>query len=329
MIIDIWKNLEEATTANGKYLIRRYSFNADADIYAALRRSTGEKGIAVSIGSAFDFDISRYADFKDIKIEKAQDEYKRGNTLILILLTNPQHLNVFATLCTDLIHELGNITQEARIVKGLFNRLEHWKSLFAEASSDGLSPEAQRGLYGELFFLRSWLRNCADQIRCLTAWVGPEKAIRDFQLEDWALEVKTSYGNNHQRLSIASERQLDTTKLSRLVLFHLAIEVQQENGETLNQLVSAIRDLIADDYMMLVQFNAKLLLAGYFDHHISMYESKGYQTRKESYYTVEGKFPRIEEKDILPGVGDVKYSIIISDFEEYMIPQDFVFEIIN
>ncbi len=40
--------------------------------------------------------------------------------------------------------------------------------------------------------------------------------------------------------------------------------------------------------------------------------------REEDFYKIEKSFPRIEEKELMKGVGDVKYSIILtSDTEKH------------
>ena len=58
--------------------------------------------------------------------------------------------------------------------------------------------------------------------------------------------------------------------------------------------------------------NRKLIRAGYFIHHESYYENISYVIRGKDFYTVNENFPRIEEKDLMKGVGDVKYSIILT-----------------
>jgi hypothetical protein len=329
MIKEIWDELLGTSDSRGNIIIRRYSVNSIPEIYIAIRRSTGEKGFALSVDASIELNLSRYDSFKDIRIEKFPDEFKERNNLILILLSNQRDDEVFETLCLDLIEDLGSINNESHQVRELFNRLEKWKSLFEMADEEGLNAEAQRGLFGELYFLRNWLNNSTNHSRCIKSWLGPDKAIRDFQLMDWAIEVKTTFGNNHQKLAIANERQLDSTALHTLILFHLSLERQQENGETLNQLISSVKSLLFNDYLTLIQFKAKLLLAGYFDNHVSLYENSGYLIRQASYYHVRDNFPRIEEMDIRPGVGEVKYTIIISDQVSYNINEDYVFEIIN
>lgn len=138
--------------------------------------------------------------------------------------------------------------------------------------------------------------------------------------------MKTTHGNNHQKVHISSERQLDITNLDNLFLNHLSLEIRQQSGESLNQIVDAVIGLLSSDFTALNQFRRKLIEAGYFDHHRQLYTDIGYFIRQDDYYKVENQFPRIEESDIRNGVGDVKYSIIVSQCNDYNISEDVVFK---
>jgi hypothetical protein len=273
--------------------------------------------------------LSRYSNLKDASLSLAPDEKDSSKKLLLVKLLSIQHKDVFATLCEDLIAGIANTSDDGRLLKELLNRFEKWKSLFERAELQGLLFEEQRGLYGELYFLRKWLNFSSDMQRCVQTWLGPEKELRDFQFENWALEVKTTYGNNHQKIHISSERQLDTANLGMLILYHISIESQQHHGETLNALVESILDKLSDDVSAQIQFRSKLLHGGYYFHHFALYENTGYHIRNDSFYHVNDGFPRIEERDVRKGVGDVKYSIILSDYNNYIIPEQSVFEILK
>jgi hypothetical protein len=151
----------------------------------------------------------------------------------------------------------------------------------------------------------------------LNTWVGTSKEIRDFQFNNWALEVKTTIGNNHQKIHVSSERQLDITHVDNLYLYHLSLEKVQESGESLPQLVSSIQALFHSDTISLNRFKSKLYEVGYFEQH-ELYNNIGYHIRQANYYKVEGDFPRLQENELRNGVGDVKYSIIVSQCQEYL-----------
>ncbi len=328
-ISDIWNELENDMSSSTGLLLRRYAATILPDVFIGFRKTDGQRALALLMQKESNANLSRYAQFKDVKLEIVPDERETTKSFLLILLVNKQHTDVFASLCEDLISGIMDVKDDVKLVRKLLNRLEKWKSLFDKASIDGLGPEEQRGLYGELYFLRKCINSSVDYQKCILLWVGSESAIRDFQLSDWALEVKTTHGNNHQKIQISSERQLDKKNLNSLILFHLSLEVQQQNGESLNGLIDEIITLLASDIASQSQFRMKLLLAGYFNHHRHLYESTGYQTRNEHFYLVKNDFPRIEEKDIRKGVGDVKYSIILSDYKDYILEESNVLEMIN
>ena len=71
------------------------------------------------------------------------------------------------------------------------------------------------------------------------------------------------------------------------------------------------------------------MLGGYFEEHRDLYNETGYQIRQESIYNVKDGFPRLEEKDIPKGVGDVKYTIILSDASNYIIEAETLFNAIK
>lgn len=328
-INDKWDRLESDDSASASILLSRYSATVFPDVFIGLYSTERLRCIAVRLKKDNSIMLAKYTRLKDIKLELLPDDKDDAKIFLLIILVDSLHNDVFATLCEDLISGIADIKDEDNVVRELLNRFEKWKSLFDKASAEGLSSEEQRGLYGELYFLNRWLSCSNDYSRCIQSWVGTERAIKDFQFSGWALEVKTTHGNNHQKIQINNERQLDTENLNTLILLHLSLEAQQQNGETLNNIATAIIELLHNDIATQTQFRSKLLQAGYFNHHRQLYENTGYQIRQEDYYLVNNEFPRIEEKDIRSGVGDVKYSIILSEYAGYIIPESLVLEIIS
>lgn len=325
----IWEELERDKSFSKGLLLRRYSGSVLPDVFIALTVPESLRCIAASISSSIHVSLIPYANLRDISIELIPDEKHSGKSMLLIKLLNDQHKDIFSVLCEDLIANISAVINEDQLVKELLSRFEQWKSLFDKAASNGLIPEEQRGLFGELNFIRKYLGSIPDYQYVISSWVGPEKQIRDFQSGTWSLEVKTSFGNNHQRIHISNERQLDISNLDNLFLYHLSIEARQKSGETLNQLVDSIIDMLGADFIALTRFKSKLLEGGYFDRHRYLYEDTGYYIRQETFYKVENEFPRLEEKDIPSGVGDVKYSLILSHCSGFIATEQQVLQTIT
>jgi hypothetical protein len=326
-IDQIWKELENDLSATSGFLFRRYSGTIQPNVFVGLKVPEKVRCIATFLKSPVNIDLSPFSNLKDIQTEVIVDTKNANGRILLFKLVNNTHCDVFSNLSEDLMLNIGSPEDEHALVQNLLNRFHKWKSLFDKLNSPGLSLEEQHGLYAELHLLHKLLLSqISNRANIIRAWVGPDKNIKDFQVGSFAIEVKCTTGNNHQRIHINSERQLDTTNLERLLLYHLSVETRQKNRESVVSLVSRIIDLLVNDPITLSLFRAKLIEAGYFDHHAHLYEHVGYVIRSETFYNVTFGFPRIEERDLRPGVGDVKYSIITSQCDDFILAES---EVLN
>lgn len=322
-ILEIWNDLEKA---NSKGLLKKlYSNDKNQCVYGIFKNPEQYCGIAISVSNDIRIDISPFSNLQDLKVSLYNDSSFENHVILLIELLDYSSRDIFSILCEDLVITVSKLVSEQSIIKTALNQLEKWKSLFDKYNSIGLTPAEQQGLFGELNFLQKYLSNGFEQTSILNTWVGVDRALRDFQYNNWALEVKTTAGNNHQKISISSERQLDETLLDNLYLYHLSVEVSKGNGENLNNKIASIRQKFENNAIALNIFNAKLLEVGYFDKHAEIYNERCYQLRQENFYKIEKDFPRIKENEIRDGVGDVKYSVILSQCKEYLISENTIF----
>jgi hypothetical protein len=328
-IKEIWDQLENDNSFSTRLLLRRYSGTVLPDVFVAIQNPEKIRCIAALIGNQVPVDVIQFANLRDISVEVLPDEGRQDKKYLLFKLLNHQHNDVFAVLCEDLMLSIEKITSETELINELFNRFEKWKSLFDSAASQGLNSEEQRGLYGELILMRTLLNNFSDKHLVVEAWKGSERHARDFQYQSWAIEVKTTHGKNHQKVHINNERQLDRSNFSNLYLYHLSLEAFDNSGESLNNIIDSIRNILQNNIRSLNRFNSKLFEGGYFDHHSELYISKGYLIRQNSFFSVEGDFPRVEESDLRNGVGDVQYTIILSSLSSYKIPEQQVIQTIS
>lgn len=325
-IKQIWSQLEANNSAVPGLFKLRYSDTSKCDVFLGVKFPETHRVLILkaplTIGKEFNF---RY-EFRGLKFDKIYDPDDSRYILLNLVLVDKQFKDVFDTLVADVLSAVINETDIKVILKNYSNRLIKWQSLFERFKQQGLTLEEQRGLFGELFFLRKFLQTNSDFQNIVASWIGAEKQIRDFQFGRWSVEVKTTHGNNHQKIHISSERQLDTRNLDYLFVNHISLDVRQQSGETLNQLVDAVTEILTRDFTALNQFRNKLTEAGFFDHHRSLYAETGYFIRQEVFYKVENMFPRIEERDIRGGVGDVKYSIVVSQCSDFIRAEEVVFQ---
>ena len=240
----------------------------------------------------------------------------------MILLVDSVQKDIFTVLCEDLIRTVQPINVPQEVVSNLIVRIQQWQMLFDKLKIAGLSELSQIGLYGELTFLRRILQSSDKRESLVRFWVGPQGANQDFSFPNCAVEVKTTHGKNHQKIHISNERQLDTSTIPRLYLYHISVDVRVNNGETLNECIDDLISLLFSDPIALSIFRLQLSSIGYFDVHRELYSTTGYEIRHERAFKVDGDFPRIIEANVPSGVGDVQYTIIIPDDTPWNVSTD-------
>jgi len=328
-INQIWKELENDNSFSKGLLLRRYSGAVLPDVYVAMQHPEKYLCICISISDSIEVNISSFSNLQEIQVDLYPSPTQSEKNALVFKLLNFQHKDIFTVLCEDLIASIATETNERKLVKEILNRFEKWKSLFNKIGLQGLTPEEQRGLFGELYFLRKYLQVNSNFLEIVNTWLGTEKQVRDFQSGTWAVEVKTTHGNNHQKVHISSERQLDTTNLDDLFLYHISLEQMQKSGETLNDIVDSVIAILETDVIAANKFKSKIYEVGYFELQRSLYDGKGYFIRQDIFYKIENDFPRIQESEIRVGVGDVKYSIILSQCTTFIIDENAVLDIVK
>lgn len=328
-INQIWDELANDKSVAKGLLLRRYSGAVLPDVYVAIQHPEKLFCICISISDSIEVSISSFSNLQEIQVDLYPSPTQTGKNALVFKLLNFQHKDIFIVLCDDLIASVSTETNEKKLVKEILNRFEKWKSLFNKIGLQGLTPEEQRGLFGELYFLRKYFQVNYNFLDVINTWLGTEKQVRDFQSGTWAVEVKTTHGNNHQKVHISSERQLDTTNLDDLFLYHISLEQMQNSGETLNDIVDSLYAILETDAIALNKLKSKIYEAGYFELQRSLYDGKGYFIRQNVFYKVENDFPRIQENEIRVGVGDVKYSIILSQCLSFVHDETDVFNILK
>ena len=233
----------------------------------------------------------------------------------LVLTSNDvAYDNVFTAMIANISQALSVLPDERTAVEVVMVRLSQWQRFFEKQRFDGLNEENQRGIFGELVFIREHLLGFSNRLtEIVSGWTGPKNRHHDFQFGDVAIEAKTTIGKQHQRISISSEQQLDDSLVGSLYIFHISMSPVEGNPNTLPSLVRSIRSEIVVSPQASSAFNDGLFDRGYLDAHEWKYSNTGYVIRETAMYHVAGDFPRITERNLPSGVGDLKYSVSVSE----------------
>lgn len=247
--------------------------------------------------------------------------------LICLELSSSRFRDVFFSLAEDLCRLLSSQRTEEAAVKVLLKRLYDWQRFLKRFKPEGLSLEAQVGLFGELDILRSVFLSNLNTHRAIQGWRGCKKANQDFQFPDFALEVKTTTAVIPERVFISNVQQLDDRKIARMYLGIISVHRNEATGISLPGIISQIRGTL--DGQTLQLFNEGLIEVGYLDTHESTYEKALYQLQKRSFFAIVEGFPRFRIDEVPKGILSVKYSVSIDACRPFETDMDSVIEAVS
>jgi hypothetical protein len=228
-----------------------------------------------------------------------------GTTLDVVLRAS-SHSDIFTALVADLLVVLAHTTGGPG--RAVVDRLGEWQRMLASVSPEGLSPERQRGLFGELHTLSELLLPAFGS-SAVFAWTGPDRELQDFQFGTGSIEVKTAAGHDPSNVRISSERQLDDVGPGALFLVTLALDARQGGrGLSLPEIVARVRRQ-ATELGVATELDQRLVRAGYLDTQSHRYLDRRYGVRQRHVHHVRDGFPRITERTRPAGLTSIAYSL--------------------
>jgi hypothetical protein len=314
-----WERLEADQHATG-VTVRRIYPGSSYDIFIAVRHSGNCRMLTLRIPER-DADealheLRALPSTRGLNMELVS--LPGDGSELRVVLTDVGLREVFNPLAGDIAAASQQAPDPAAAVLAAVSRFERWQRMLEKLADTGLTPEARRGLFGELSILRSHLLPQMSATDAVAAWTGPAAANQDFQLHDAAIEVKTSIGKEPQTLMISNERELDPCGTPWLLLAFLSLDEHRGgSGESLNATVTGARAAMTDAAARSL-LDDLLVRAGYLESQRDLYDEPKYTVRKERFWHVTGDFPRITEADLRPGVGDCRYRISTTGLDEYV-----------
>lgn len=320
---EIWQSLEaSAPEQKAGYIRRRVKPQAVCDLFLSVAKPSNQHMLQVNLTGASVAAVANLPPTRGLDVTVVGSEDGQNSLMLQLALRERRFDQIFDALISDVIEVVDQAQSESVAVTAFVGRLRQWQKFLEQVGPDGLSREAQQGLYGELWFLRERLIPLVGLTPALLAWAGPDGAHQDFQLQSCAIEVKTTATKEPQQIIIQSERQLDDRGLAALFLFHLSLDIYEGGGgESLIKMIDSLRQLLKDDALALEMFEDRLLTVGFIQLQAPFYERTGYSIRHAYLYQVRDTFPRIVEADLKPGVGAVRYSIAVSECRHFAVTE--------
>lgn len=216
--------------------------------------------------------------------------------------------DVFDLVSTAILAQMENGSDPVEAVR---TTLARWRRFWGAAPQAGLTPEEVRGLFGELWFLGTWLlpRDHGQ----VAHWLGPTGTRHDFQWPDLAVEVKATTSTRGHIHRVNGIDQLETPVGAQLCLFSLRVREEATGSNSLVTLIESISDQLSDDPTALDGFETRLSQAGYSAAESDRYGESRFRVVSERLYEVADGFPRLSSDSFSDGLPDgierVEYDI--------------------
>lgn len=233
-----------------------------------------------------------------------------GGPILYVRLKDSAQLELFETLCRDVMAAGELASTEAEALERAIGRTFRWHYLLRGGKLEALTEEAQKGLIGEIEILKLLMASLGAK-PALAAWTGPSGAPKDFELKADCIEVKARRGASQPFVKIASEHQLADVPDRRLWLSVLAVDkVQHPHGRTLTEYVCEVTELLErTEPSAIMDWDLHLVDAGYDTLHD--YSAWRWIVSSPEFHSVAEGFPRITAPVPL-GVSGVTYALALS-----------------
>lgn len=238
-----------------------------------------------------------------------------SNELIIILQENDL-TDIFIMFIEDIIKSISILSTHDDAILRISQRVTFWKRLFGKFTGGLLTELQQRGLYGELLILESFLKETKNHSKVIDAWQAPTGTNQDFYFGKTAIEVKTTK-LNHPTIKISNEFQLDSTFFENLYICFIRLSEWPNGKDTLLNKIKEIRNILKSTPFLTNDFNQKLSCLGISSDLENEYDKLSYTIRTITCYLVTDGFPRIISSMLYNGVSHVSYEISPDECSEF------------
>ncbi|MEH6671561.1 PD-(D/E)XK motif protein [Halopseudomonas sp.] len=311
VVLGIWKALRDDASHIGWRVIDLMEVGP-CRIKVGRYTPGNQEAILIGFSSIKTASLSHLPHGKGFRMEKVElGGYSDGHQWLAVVRQPAGSLELFATVAADIARFLGfsKSQSEQLLYQQFLGRVRSWQE-FMQKGREGLSPEAELGLVGELFFLELLHGEGPMLNTIIEAWKGPFHGLHDFELGYGAIEVKATLAKEGFPIRIMSLDQLDDSQHAPLYLIGMRFSVSG-TGLTLPALVDRLRSSYISDTSALQIFEDALLAAGYLDLHENLY-TRSFSLKETRLYLVDSEFPRLTPFNLSPAIRRAQYEVDLS-----------------
>lgn len=303
-----WSSLSADDPAPGWQVITLRSAGP-VDLQAGRRSPDNAEAILLDFPLARLAPAEKLPEGQGFSVERADSDSTRQLRLALTRRVAGS-AELFAAMACDVVGALDEAAAtgavETKLLKVFLGRVGAWQE-FMRKGSQTLSSEAEVGLVGELTVLRAIIDAGVPLVSAIESWVGPFHGVKDFELGTGSLEVKATLSVAGFPAKVGSLEQLDDSV--RQPLFVAGARLRQtETGQSLPDLVAAMRDIAAGEAEAVSLLNDRLIAAGYLDIHSNRYVRR-FMLANTRIVEVKNGFPRLTPGGVPLGIQKAVYEI--------------------
>ncbi len=312
----IWESINNESRSNPlqPQIARRIPSKGFFPVFLATDFIKGIRLLYIKIDSNQGIEIDKLPRFRGLEISLDITSIGEFNNQDFIKFTQsiPNIDNVFELVISDICEKIIQVFNKNNLNSTLTKILNEWKIFFDKQENKILSLDSQKGLIGELYFLKFYIFEKYSSIESIIYWTGAERTNHDFQILNTAVEIKTTSSKQHKKFIVSSEKQLDNAGLENLYLSLFTLNLHHNMPDhTLPALIKEIYTEIRDSPVATFQFQIKLIKYGYNERDAEKYKI-GFSLNTMKFFEVSAGFPRLLQENLPNGIGDIKYSVAVS-----------------
>ncbi len=266
---------------------------------------TARLGLAERLPEGRGFEVVRADPFGDGRVWIALSRKESGSP------------ELFAEMVGDVAGAMDACAAEGEmaVLRTMLRRVRMWQQ-FMSRGAGPLSPEAELGLAGELYFMAQLLDAEVATETVLKGWVGPDDAPQDFLIGDGAIEVKATMSSSGFPVKIGSLEQLDDAVASPLFLAAVRFSAG-ERGATLPEMIAEVEQHLEDEPGAIDFLRVRLMAAGYAYTQAGQY-SRRFEPKERRILSVSFGFPRLTPGVVPAGVTRALYEINLDHAGDFL-----------
>ena len=180
--------------------------------------------------------------FNEIEKENLSLKFFPGEKCLCIILNDDYFKDLFDDLILSVYCKIYQVSNPEEYSGMFIKHFTKWSAFFENKKYGILSPQAIKGLFGELTYLKELLISANIGVNdILQSWRGPYDNVHDFMSDFKDTEIKT-ISNTENYVKISSEFQLECPQGKELFLSVITVSCDQ-TGKNIKDLINEIRDM--------------------------------------------------------------------------------------